>query len=299
MRGIVLIAAGHPMYTHYAHTLAMSIRNHSKIPIVLFHHGGGIKYLFPDQMEVFSEVFEIPEEFFMVDGKTQYIKTKVHLYDLTPFDETIFVDADTIFSPFKTIEALFDENKDCEIQFACRGDKTMEEDTKSEWVNLKEIQDKFGFDHWYELSSEVIYWKQGDVAQDVFDRAKFYYTNHGMDVKRWVGDKLEDKVNAIQEFAVGIPDEVPFSIALEQLGIKIKSPYVPSYWQPAYFNKVIPDIQIQKEHYIISAGGATVQPNIKRIYDNLAKHYSQKTKRKRPAYQLVAKQKLLPERKKI
>lgn len=247
MRGIVLIAAGHPMYTHMAHNLAMSIRHHSNIPIVLFAHGAGINYLFDDQQSIFSKIEQIPDEFFMVDGKPQYIKIKTHLYDMTPFDETIFIDSDAIFSPFKTIDALFDENKDCDIQFACRGDKTMEQGTKSEWVNLAEIKEKFGFEHWYELSSEFIYWKQTEIAQDLFDRAKYYYLNHGMNIKRWVGDKLEDKANAIQEFAGGIPDEVPFSIAIEMMGLKIKSPYIPSYWQPAYFTKVIPDVEIQKK----------------------------------------------------
>ncbi len=299
MIGVVLIAAGHPMYTHMAYNLALSIRYHSQIPIALFAHGGGLKYLFDDQKDVFTTINEIPDEFFMVDAKPQYIKTKTHLYDMTPFDETIFIDSDAIFSPFKTIEGLFEENKDCDIQFACRGDKTMEQTIKSEWVNLSEIKDKFGFNHWYELSSEFIYWKQGDVAQDVFDRAKYYYLNHGMDIKRWVGDKLEQKKNAIQEFAGGVPDEVPFAIALEQLEIKIKSPYTPSYWQPAFFTKVIPDVKVQKDYYFISAGGATIQSNIKRMYDNLAKHYSMRTVKKRPAYQLVAKQKLIPERKKI
>ena len=298
-RGIVLIAAHHPYYSHMAYNLALSIRHHSDIPIILFSHGEGVNYLFEDQKEVFTEIRELPIEFYMNEGKPHFVKPKLHLYDLTPFDETIFLDADMIFSPFKTIEDLFEENKDVEIQFACRGEKNMSQTIKSEWVNLSEIQNIHGFNHWYEVSSEVIYWKQGDVAQRFFDTAIDYYSNHGMAIKRWVGDKLEEKENAIQEFAGGVPDEVPFSLALEKTETKIKSPYAPSYWQPAHFTKITPDLDIQKTYYLISAGGAMVQSNIKRIYDNLAKHYSQNTEKKRSFYPLLAKQKLLPERKKI
>ena len=303
MRGVVLIAGGHPLYTHMAYNLALSIRNHSDIPIVLFYAGAGIGYLFQDQKEIFSELFELPREFYMVEGKEHFIKSKLHLYDLTPFDETIFLDADTIFSPFKNIENLFKENTDCEIQFACRGEKTMEQNIKSEWVNLQEIKNLHGFEHWYELSSEVIYWKQTEAAQNVFDCAIDYYSNHGMGIKKWVVKngkrELEKKENCIMEFAGGVPDEVPFSLALERTGTKIKSPYTPSYWQPAYFKKVLPDVEIQQKFYLISAGGATMQPNIKRIYNNLAKHYARHTKKKRAAYQLVAKGKEIAERKNI
>lgn len=289
-RGIVLIAAGHPMYTHMAYNLALSIRNHSNIPIVLAYAGPGITYLFDDQKDIFTDIFEIPKEFYTTtDGRTQWIKTKVHLYDLTPFDETLFLDSDMIFSPFKKVEDLFMEIEENEIQFACRGDKTPDDTLKSEWTNLKDVQRVYGFNHWYELSSEVIYWKQGEIAKEFFDHAIEYYTNLSSD------KPLID----VHAFAGGIPDEVPFSLSLESLGIKINSPYAPSYWQPAHFNKITPDVQIQKNYYLISTGGAAVQPNIKRIYSNLTKFNSQKTEKKRAPYPLIAKQNLLAERKKI
>lgn len=306
-KGIVLIAGGHPLYVHYAHNLAMSIRSHSDIPIVLFTQGAGLSFLFEDQKQMFTDILELPPEFYMVDGKPHFVKAKLHLYDLSPFDETIFLDSDMIFCPInlsnKPIEKLFEENADCEIQFACRGEKKMDEGIRSEWVNLPEMKNIHGFDHWYEVSSEVIYFKKGDVARDVFDKAIYFYSNHGMETKKWVIEngafKMEQKPNAITEFDGGIPDEVPFSMALEATRVKIKAPYIPSYWQPQYFNRVIPDVQIQQNHYLVSIGGATLQPNTERIYNNLVKHYSQKTIHKRPPYNAVAKMSILKERRKI
>lgn len=304
-KGICLIACGpHPLYTHYAYNLAMSIRAHSDLPIVLYHQGPGLSQLFEDQKEVFSDIQELPYEFYMNNGEPHWVKPKLHLYDLSPFDETIFLDADMIFSPFKNIENLFLENSDREIQFACRGEKRMDEGLRSEWVNLNEVQEVHGFEHWYEVSSEVIYFKKGDIAKDVFDYALDYYSNPKMGIKKWVRSQslsweVENKPNCIMEFAGGIPDEVPFSLALEATGTKIKAPYTPSYWQPQYFNKITPDVQVQKNYYLISIGGAALQPNTQRIYNNLVKHYSQKTLMKRAPYQAVAKQRLLKERNKI
>lgn len=303
MRGVVLIAAGHPLYTHYAFNLALSIRDHSSIPIALFYQGAGLSQLLPYQHHVFSQIEEIPKEYYTENGKEVFIKVKTHLYDLTPFDETVFLDADMVFSPFKKIEDLFDENKDREIQFACRGDKNMQDNIHSEWVSLPEIKEKFGFEHWYELSSEVIYFKKGETAKKVFDLAKHYYSNHGMNIKRWVvvagKYELEKKPNAITEFAGGVPDEVPFSIALEVAGVKIKSPYVPSYWQPQHFKKITSDVEVKKNYYLISIGGKKLQTNTERIYNSLMSHYHRMAGIKRSPYPAQIKEKLLHERKKI
>lgn len=299
-KGVVLIAAGMPLYTHYAANLAMSIRDHSGIPIVLFTEGAGINYLFQDQKDLFTDILELPVEFYMTIDGPRYVKAKLHLYDLSPFDETLFLDVDMIFSDTrlsgKKIEDLFKENEKREIQFACRGEKKMQEGIRSEWVNLTEVKNIHGFDHWYELSSEVIYFKKGETAQKVFDTAIQYYDNPGMGIKRWVIEnghaKLEEKANAIAEFAGGIPDEVPFSMALEKTGVKIQAPYLPSYWQPQYFAKLIPDAEVQRRFPLVSIGGAALQPNTKRIYNTLVKHYASKTIHNR-TYWAVAKKDVL------
>lgn len=302
-KGVVLIAGGHPIYTHYAYNLALSIRDHSQIPIMLYYHGAGISYLFQDQLEVFTSIEELPQEYFMVDGKEQFVKSKLHLYELSPFDETIFLDTDTIFTDTrvsgKTIEMLFEENANSDIQFACRAEKNMDEPTRSEWITLSEIEAKYGFKHWYELSSEFIYFKKNKVAKSVFDKALYYYFNHGLGTKKWIienGQKKLEEKPGITEFAGGIPDEVPFGLALESLGVSIKAPYHPSYWQPEFFNRTIPDNEIIRNHYLISIGGAALQPNTRRIYDDHAKHYCGKTTFKRAAYRAVEKSSVLKER---
>lgn len=300
-KGVVLISGGHPMYSHYAANLAMSIRDHSDIPIVLFYEGAGLSYLFQDQKDLFTDILELPIEYYMTTDGARYVKAKLHLYDLSPFDETLFLDVDMIFSDTrisgKKIEDLFKENEMREIQFACRGEKKMDEGIRSEWVNLSEVKNIHGFDHWYELSSEFIYFKKGETAQKVFDTALNYYDNPGMEIKRWIVEngrpKLEEKPNAIAEFAGGIPDEVPFSFALEKLGVKIKAPYLPSYWQPFYFAKTIPDVEVQRRFPLVSIGGAALQPNTQRIYNTLAKYYAGKTLHKRSPYQAVAKKEVL------
>lgn len=301
-KGIVLIAGGYGMYAYYAYNLALSIRAHSQIPIILFSDGIH-RYLMPNKQKVFTEIVKLPEECYIVNGVKQYVKAKVHLYELSPFDETLFLDVDTIFSPYKNIENLFRENSDMDIQFACRGEKKMNEGTRSEWVNLSEIKQIHGYDHWYELSSEVIYFKKCDRAQRVFDCAIYYYTNHGMGIKKWVnnqasGWEVEKKPNCITEFAGGIPDEVPFSLALEATETKIKAPYIPSYWQPQYFKDITPDVQVMKNFYLTSIGGASLQRNTERIYNTLVKKYSPMDE-KTSFFRAQVKTGKIPERKRI
>lgn len=297
MKGYLLLATGHPMYSHYAFNAAAAIRCNSKLPIALIHEGAGLSQLFDNQREVFDQLIPIDPELLKENGIRQDIKGKLSLYDLSPFDETVFLDVDLTISPMRKLDELFDQ--EFPLQFGCRGEKTMEEGVRSEWVKLPEIKKIFGFTHWYDLSSEFIYFKKSPEVKNVFDDAKYFYSNHGMGIKRWIGDKLEDKEDSIMEFAGGVPDEVPFALSLEKNNFKIRAPYTPIYWQPQFFNKMISDTEVKKNYYGISIGGAVLQPNTERIYNQLTKHYIPRLGIDREPYKAVVKMRELPERKRI
>ena len=125
--------------------------------------------------------------------------------------------------------------------------------------------------------------------------AKFNFKN--IEQPEILYEKQPDK--SIVQFANGLPDEVCFGLSIEKNDVKIRSPFLPSYWQPLYFNRVMEDIEIYKQFYFISAGGAAVQPNIKRIYDGMNRKYQEKQSTVRVPYQLLPKHDILEERKKI
>jgi len=291
MKGVVLIASGHPYYSHMAYNLAVSIRDKSQIPITLFHQGVGLSFLFDDQKSIF-DLRELPYECVLEKGKEEHYKAKTCIYDLSPYDETIFFDADMIFSPYKKLDDLFTDLQNTDLQFACHGEKNMDENTFSEWVDLKEVHEKYGFTHWYDLSSEVIYFKKNDAVKKFFDDAKEYYSTHGLKLKQMQVAGREP----VTMFKSGTPDELPFSLSMEKNGIKIDAPYFPSYWQPRYFTKITKDEDVWRNFYLLSAGGAYIQPNVKRMYDNRTKDNARRMGINHVPYQLVAKSNIMKER---
>ena len=294
MKGIILLATTVPYYTHMAYNLAVSIRNKSDIEITLFHEGAGLDYLFEDQKKIFN-LIPLPLCYITENGKREPYKAKTCIYDLSPYDETLYLDVDMIFSPYKSADQIFQELKGTPLQFAVHGEKTMDENLKSEWVDLSEVKEKYGFNHWYDLSSEFIYFEKCDATKKIFDDAKEFYSTHGLKLKEFKEEGREPQVM----FKSGTPDELPFSLSLEKNNYKIKAPYYPSYWQPRYFNKIKKEEEIWNNFYLLSVGGAVSINYIKRIYDNRAKTSFQKMGIDRVPYQLVNKRQIMPERKLI
>ena len=294
MKGIVLIAVGHPYYTHMAYNLAVSIRTKADVEITLFHEEEGLNYLFDDQKKIFN-LMPMPLCNITENGKREPYKAKTCIYDLSPYEQTLFLDVDMIMSPYKSVDQIFFDMEDIKLQIACHGEKNMDESLKSEWVELAEVKEKYGFNHWYDLSSEFIYFEKCDYTKQFFDDAKYFYSHHGLKLKEY----SEGGFDPQPMFKSGTPDELPFSLSLEKNGYKINAPYFPSYWQPRYFNRTRPEQEIWNNFYLLSAGGAAIQSNVKRMYDNITKTYFRMMGIDKVPYQLQAKRNLMPERKLI
>ena len=295
MKGIILIALGTPYYAHMAYNLAVSIKyNLNKfghnIPIAIIRSNDSLNQL--RDRSIFDHEIIIDEELIKRNGKVEYLKAKTLLCDLSPFDETVFLDADMICLPSKDISELFNHDS---LQIANRGE-VANGNGLSQWVSIKMLYETYGIDHWYDLSSEYIYFTKKD--KKFFDDVKIFYDDEQIPVVSFK-DKHHNKVEGITEFNGGKPDEIPFGIAIEHNKIRFKTPYLPSYWQPQYFNKMKPDEAIKKEFYLLSCGGSFVQRNVKRIYDQLMKGYFSQMGLKGVPYQLIPKSSIITERKLI
>jgi len=96
--GILLIGIGHKNYGCMAANLAMSLRaNGCHLPITLVTQADTITRLDEDYKALFTEIKEIPPHCYTLkDNETCYIKAKAHMDELTPYDYTLFIDADVI-----------------------------------------------------------------------------------------------------------------------------------------------------------------------------------------------------------
>ena len=293
--GIILVCLGHPYYSHMAFNLAVSIKyQDSTIPITVVKSGSSLDQLLPWQRGIFDNEVELDLNLIKRSGVVEYLKAKTLLYDLSPYEKTIYLDADTILSERKKIGDLFSLTG---VQFANRGEMK-DSSGISQWVDIKVLFDTYKIDHWYDLSSEFIFFDRSALNKKFFNDAKKYYDDDKIPVVTFEEKKKQGKTG-ITQFAGGKPDEVPFGIAIEKNNIRFQSPFQPSYWQPQYFNKLKSDQDILNGYYMISAGGNAVQQNIKRIYNNQTKYYFNQMGYKYTPYQLIAKSQVIAERKSI
>lgn len=116
-RGILLVALGAPEYGYMAANLAASIRHSdSEVNIHLVYAGKAISHFTAAHKALFSSMAECPAEYYTRgtrdEGRgindpatdkqqqtTEYIKAKTHIYELTPYEETLFLDVDMYILP--------------------------------------------------------------------------------------------------------------------------------------------------------------------------------------------------------
>jgi hypothetical protein len=253
----------------------------TKLPIALAYTKSSITHI-SGHLDKFDKLIEVPEKCYKRKGNTEYIKAKTYIYSLTPFDETIYLDADTLWLPKKPIDNLFKELEGENLVIQCRGAVPLDQEVlarKSFWCDLKEYKEVYGGEKFYSLSSEFIYFKKcKEVSKFFSDSIKIY-------------DNL--KINHTL-FAGGIPDELVFNISMLQNNIvPTKEVYTPIYWEQAE-RKNMKEAQMHQQFYSYSVGGKLLSKTEKTFYNNLAKFYG--TQFKVHHFEVKDKMSYLPER---
>lgn len=259
-KGIVLIACGSPAYGQWALNLCMSIRvTDPEANITLLHYGSGADHILPFSY-LFENVTRIPDEFIVIDGIESLVRSKVCLYDLSPYDETIFIDADVICFPKKKVTELFDQLKDVEFTIGNRGEINPESESKFAWTSSKNLVEKFG-GKIFNLSSEFIYFKKGKVSKKIFSESKKAFDNPPVEYRRFAG---------------AVPDELAFQVSMMKLGIEPHaSPFLPFYWEAHEKKQYQLHELYRTEFYGYSMGGNTQHQIPMANYNNLARYYAQ------------------------
>lgn len=260
-KGIVILALGSPYYGSWALNLAMGLRKtQPDCNITLIYSGDARNYI-AQYSSVFDQQIEIPKECITRNGFESFIRAKVCLYDLTPYDETIYIDADVMWFPYKSVHQLFDELKDVDITIGNRGECNLNTDPRLIWSNLDSMRAELGTDTViYNLSSEFIYFKKNEKIKLFFEEAKSRFDSPGVEYVRFAGS---------------VPDELAFQIAMIKTGIKPhKVPYLPFYWE-AYEKKNAQLSELYKQDwYGYSIGGNTLSTQQVLAYNTLAQAYA-------------------------
>src|SRR5687767_9890096 len=102
--GILLLAIGHPYYGRMAYNLAISLKaNDINTHITLVYTDSAITHINQRNMWVFDNKMPYP-------NTDEPFGVKLKLYDLTPYERTIYIDVDALWvnkqSPAKLFEQL-------------------------------------------------------------------------------------------------------------------------------------------------------------------------------------------------
>lgn len=241
-KGILLLATTHPYYGRMAYNLCVSIKaTGTTIPVCVLHQGRGLSHLSDAQKSVFDKVIEIEQQAF---------EAKLYLYDHSPFEQTIFIDADTAWLYKKTPEQLF---ATCEgLDFQAIVETT--DPRYMLWADEQQMREKYKITgELNKLRSEVMFFRKGEAAKEIFLLAQTIHDDPLVDVTMFAGQ---------------IPDEFCLNIACAILQVKMNAEWSPSFW----FNinrKFFPLPELASRYFVISTGGNTVNHRVKKIYNSM------------------------------
>lgn len=277
--GIVMIAIGHENYVKMAVNLAASIKCNSKLPIHLIHDDKWKDLLFKEQSLFDSNVIPIDKHWHSGD-QTNPIKAKTRLYDLSPFDNTLYLDVDIIWLN-RPIDGLIDELKGVEFAIMNKGKEEV-----CWWADPADIRAITGNEHpMYWFYSELIYFQRGDRMKDFFRKVKENYDKPKVKCKTFGNSHM--------------PDELAYIMASLQTGVlPHKDGWLPVYWylRDTEYRHLQP-YQLADMFYAYSIGGNVTPSYAKAHYNNLATHYANSQGLKKP-YQVRDKRSYIAERQK-
>lgn len=291
-RGILIIALGHHYYGEMAANLAASIRFGDKdLPIHLVHSDEVWSNLSADKQALFSSNEMIKDEFITKNGKTTYFKAKTHLYDLSPFEETIYLDADVLwFGGHHPISKTFEQLADIPFTIQNRDhiDLSRNDIGAKDWLwgdpnDVKEAY-KLKGGKLFGLHAEFIYFKKTSTNAAYFAKVKEVFNNPLAKPKDFAGD---------------IADEYAFAIAMAIMGYyPHQSPYMVIYWYKLDYKKMTQLQNIVQQYQGYSVGGNTYPKPMIDQYNIMARAFARGTGVQYP-WTLKPKRRFIPERAKM
>jgi hypothetical protein len=256
--GILLIGIGHKNYGCMAANLAMSLRaNGCDLPITLVTQPETITRLDDAYKALFTDIKYIePHCYTLKDNTECYIKAKAHMDELTPYDYTLFIDADVIIINNHSINAEIEKLKGIDFTIKNKGLNNK----FSIWADMDKVVSEYKLEDKdiYEIHSEFIWWKKGQPA-----------------MAKWA-ENFENLKVAPTNFAGCIADELPLFISMAQTDTKPHMlAYNPIYWfnQDSKHQKRIKDMK-EDGYCGLSIGGNMISIIQQTSYDVLVTIYS-------------------------
>lgn len=295
---MLILAIGHAFYGRMAFNLAVSIKaNDPEVKIALGFHGDALKELFRyDVNKYVDQLVPIPDEILRRRGHLEPLRAKLNILELSPFQDTLYLDADLIWLPgpfgsTKSPNLLMDQLEAVDLAIQNRGSENLKNKTLKPdallWASASQIREAYNLNQGklYNLFSELMWVRRTVENELLFAEAREINDNLLVDYK---------------EFAGGVPDELPLTIAMaKRKTYPHAENFIPVYWEHAERLRLHNKPAILNADFFAYSTGGKVNPEAVHLhYNHLADSYYQAEGLQYP-YHLINKRDFLPERKNI
>lgn len=241
----------------------MSIKAYDQtIPIVLVHDVQSIAHLSEEELNVFDLLKEADPSDYVIGETKQYQRLKLCVDKYSDFDETLYIDVDTIWFPKKSVSDFMKKLSGFKffigqngIYDPLTGKKTTEKYTF--WEDPKVICKYFGIKNKLpQTVSGVFFFKKGEFSEKVFNRARVVYDDPDVPCKPWANGK---------------PDEYCFNVALAEAGHEQSDSHIVFFDR---INGALNSKQIYSSFWGLAIGGTKISDHMRSIYDPLIDLYA-------------------------
>lgn len=241
--GIVLISLVSEFYWQLAYNLALSLKKNSGIPITL------LTDKIQGKDDPFDQIIEVKKPHYFEGYFFNPFKAKTHIYDYSPYEQTLYLDVDTIFLwKHWSLSDVLRGLEGFQMHEVKRWSKENAHRCKIVWlkhVNLtvEHWNQAYGVDYpFVEYNSSFIYFDKSEKNKSYFDKLKKNYLNRKTKYRK-IGGKY--------------PDELAHTLTTAQL--KHYST-IPGY-RPIYFQWENPKMDLNKAYkkypFLGLAGGGS------------------------------------------
>jgi hypothetical protein len=186
-RGYLTLATGRPAFLEMAVDMVLSLKEHTSLPVGVACDDGLAELARDQYGSVFDQVTTIPERF--LGGRTR----KFGVAEASPFEETVFLDADCIV--LQPIDELFESLDGCDLAFL-GSQLTEAEDHNHHGFSTRWLMRKFGLESYLKTNSGVFCFRR-EPAVEVMEA---FRTCHEEEARprlrgsillgRWLGDEI-------------------------------------------------------------------------------------------------------------
>jgi hypothetical protein len=255
---------GYELYVANALNLAMSIKAYAPEVSITLIHDDTINLLSEEEKKFFDILKPANKEDYFINGKPQYQRLKLCVDKYSDYEQTIYIDVDSIWFPGKNINNLLDSLSGKEFVIGYNGHyvpKTKQRTNRNYtyWIDNPETLCRyFGLtNNIPQTISGTFYFSKCAFTEELFKICREVYDDLKAPVIKWGGGK---------------PDEYCFNVALSKLN------YTQQELHFLYFDKIngpMPNDRMFNSFWGLAAGGNKLQMNIKRLYNELVSLYSE------------------------